>query len=85
MTPLSYADKSVHPSSINEVTHDINPETNSTSWTHLNNDLHTTCKVCDNSQPKTKSSVLMPNDIQVHRYRHVPLNNAKNYFKNLTP
>ena len=38
MTPLSYVDKSVHPSSINEVTHDINPDTISTSWRQLNND-----------------------------------------------
>ena len=47
MTLLSYADKSVQPSSINEVMHGINPDTISTSWKQLNNDPHTTCKACD--------------------------------------
>ena len=47
----------------------------STSWTLLNNDPHNTCKAHNNFQPKTKSSILMPSDIQVHR--QVPLNNAK--------
>ena len=52
MTPLSYADKFMYPSSINKVIHDINPDTISTKWTQLNNDPHTICKAHNNLWPK---------------------------------
>ena len=53
---------------------DISPNTFSTSWTQQIIDPHTTCKTCNNPQPKIKSSLLIPSDIQVHR--QVSLNNA---------
>ena len=42
MAPLSHTDNSVQ--HINEVTHDINPNKVSTSWTQQNIDLHTKYK-----------------------------------------
>ena len=50
MTPLSCTDNSVHP--INEVTHDINPNTISTSWTRQDSDPHTAQNL---QQPATQN------------------------------
>ena len=82
---------SIHP--INEVTHSINPDTISTSWTQQNNYPHTTHKTCNNPQAPIKTSFLMPSDIQVPR--QVPLHYANileemeialhKLLKNLTP
>ena len=93
MTPLSCSYYSVHPTSINEVTHDIIPDTVRTSWMQQNIDPNTTCKTHKNPEPKIKSSLLMPSDIKVHR--QVPINNANIWeetklalhqlLKNLTP
>ena len=74
MIPLSYTDYSIHPTSINEITHNIHPDTIRTSWTQQNIDPHTTHKTCNYLQPKIKSSLLMSSDIQV--YKQVPLNNT---------
>ena len=72
MPPLSQTNNSVHP--INEVMHDIKPDTVSTSWTQNNNNCQTTCKTHDNPQSKVKTFLLMPSDIEVNR--HVPINNV---------
>ena len=72
MTPLSQTNSSVQ--HINEVTHDINPDTVSTSWTQQSIDPCTKCNMQNKPQPKIKMSVIMPSDIQVHR--QVNLNNA---------
>ena len=59
---------------LHEVTHDINPGTISARWTQQNINPHTTCKTHNDPQPKIKTSLLMPSDIQVHR--QVPVDNA---------
>ena len=51
MTPLSYTDNSVQ--HINEVTHDINPNTVSACWTQQNIDPHTKHKILQ--QPTTQN------------------------------
>ena len=72
MTPLSQINTPVH--DINKVTHDINPDIVNSGWTHQNINPNTRYKNCNGQQPKIKTSLLMPSDIQVHR--QVPLNNV---------
>ena len=62
MTPLSHTDDTVQ--YINKVTHDINPDTVSTSWNKQNIDPNTKCKTCKGLQSKIKTSLLIPNDIK---------------------
>ena len=65
MTPLSHTDSSVLHN--NEVTHDINPDPVSASWTQQNIDPHTKHKTHNEPQPKIKTSLLMSSNFQVHR------------------
>ena len=75
MKLLSYTDDSWHPPSVNEVTHDINPDTIGTIWTQLNKFPPISCEISNNLWPTSKISVLMPSNIQIHR--QVPLSNVK--------
>ena len=65
MTPLNQTNSSVQ--HINEVPHDINSNIVSTSWTQQSIDPQTKCKMQNKPQPKIKTSLIMPSDIQLHR------------------
>ena len=49
MKLFSYTDNSWHPSSVNEVKHDINPNNNGTYWTQLDNCPPTLCESNNNT------------------------------------
>ena len=70
MILLSSSDASWHPPSVNEVIHDI-----SSDHIDIQYSKTTLFKIHSNSQPILETSVLMPNNLQIHR--QVPLCNAK--------
>ena len=75
MKLLSNTDDFWHPLSVNEVSHDINSNHIDAQWTQTDSYPSTSGKICSNSWPIPKTSVLMPSNVQIHR--QVLLSNAK--------
>ena len=75
MKLLSSTDDSLNPSAVNKVTHDIDPHHVDAQWMQPNCPPSNHCKICSNSRPVLKTSVLMPRNVQIHW--QVPLNDAK--------
>ena len=74
MKPLNNIDESLNPSAVNEVTHDIDSDHVDAQWMPPYRVPSTQCKICWNSLPVPKPSVLMPSNLQIHR--QVLLNDA---------
>ena len=93
MKLLSNHGYSLNPPAVNKVTHDINSNYIDAQGMQPESYSFPLCKIHSNSQPMPKTSVLMANNVQIHR--QVPLNNAKisketkttlyKQFRNMTP
>ena len=66
MKPFNSIDEPLKSSSVNEVTHNINPNYVDTQWMQPNSSPSNQCEIHSNSCPVPKTSILMPGNVQIH-------------------
>ena len=72
---LISTDDSLNPLAVNEATHDIKSNHVDAQWMQPDSSPSKHCIICSNLQPVPKTSVLMPNNVQIHR--QVSINDEK--------